>query len=178
MKAVMYGAGNIGRGFIGALFSQAGYEVTFVDVANPVVDALNCRNSYPVRVISSDGFEDISVNNVRAVNGKDIDATAKAIAEADIMATAVGVNILKFIIPNLIAGLRLRIKKGNAPFNIIICENLMDANKVLEGMLMAELTPEEQSWFSQNVGLVEASIGRMVPIQTDDMKDGDNLRVC
>jgi len=39
-KAVMYGAGNIGRGFIGALLSQSGYEVTFVDVAQPVVAAL------------------------------------------------------------------------------------------------------------------------------------------
>ncbi|MCI9383732.1 MAG: mannitol-1-phosphate 5-dehydrogenase, partial [Lachnospiraceae bacterium] len=33
MKAVMYGGGNIGRGFIGMLFSESGYEVTFVDVA-------------------------------------------------------------------------------------------------------------------------------------------------
>ena len=178
MKAVMYGGGNIGRGFIGALFSQAGYEVTFVDVADPVVDELNRRNSYPIRVINSDGYEDITVTNVRAVNGKDIDATAKAIADADIMATAVGVNILKFIIPNLVAGLRCRMANGDAPFNIIICENLMDANKVLEGMLMEQLTEEEQNWFKRNVGLVEASIGRMVPIQTEEMKDGDPLRVC
>ena len=33
MNAVMYGGGNIGRGFIGALLSQSGYRVTFIDVA-------------------------------------------------------------------------------------------------------------------------------------------------
>lgn len=178
MKAVMYGGGNIGRGFIGALFSQAGYEVTFVDVADPVVDELNRRHSYPVRIISSEGYQDTIVTNVCAVNGKDTYATAKAICEADIMATAVGVNVLKFIIPNIIAGLRMRMEKGDAPFNIIICENLMDANKILEGMLLEHLTADEQNWFYRNVGLVEASIGRMVPIQTDEMKDGDPLRVC
>ncbi len=177
-KAVMYGGGNIGRGFIGALLSQAGYEVTFVDVADTVVDELNRRHSYPVRIISNNGHEDVNVKNVRAVNGKDIEATADAIADADIMATAVGVNILKFIIPNLVAGLRKRMQRGNAPFNIIICENLMDANKVLERMIKEQLTDEEIVWFDENIGLVEASIGRMVPIQTEEMKDGDPLRVC
>ena len=39
-QAVMYGGGNIGRGFIGALMSGAGYEVTFIDVAEPVVREL------------------------------------------------------------------------------------------------------------------------------------------
>lgn len=178
MKAVMYGGGNIGRGFIGMLLSASGYEVTFVDVAQPVIEALNQRHSYPVRIISSDAHEDVLVENVCAVDGNDTAAVAKAIAEADIMATAVGVNILKFIIPNLVAGIRLRREQNKPPFNIIICENLMDANKVLEGMLKAQLTQDEQEWFDENIGLVEASIGRMVPVQTEAMKDGDPLRVC
>lgn len=53
MKAVMYGGGNIGRGFIGALFSQAGYEVTFIDVAESVVQALSEQHEYPVRYVSN-----------------------------------------------------------------------------------------------------------------------------
>ena len=178
VKAVMYGAGNIGRGFIGMLFSASGYEVTFVDVAEPVVEALNRERQYPVRIVSNEGYRDIDVLHVSAVNGKDSDKTAQAIAEADVMATAVGVNILKFIVPNLAAGIRLRRKRGKGPLNIIICENLMDANKVLEGMLKAELTAEEAAWFDENIGLVEASIGRMVPVQTEEMKAGNSLRVC
>ena len=56
MKAVMYGAGNIGRGFIGALLSQAGYRVSFVDVADPVVQELRTREKYPVRYVSNEGL--------------------------------------------------------------------------------------------------------------------------
>ena len=177
-KAVMYGAGNIGRGFIGMLFSQSGYEVTFVDVAEAVVDTLNRDHAYPIRIVSNDGSQDIEVQNVRAVNGNDTEAVADAIASCDIMATAVGVNILKFIVPDLTAGIRKRMQRNGGPLNIIICENLMDANKVLERMLKEQLTEKETLWFDENVGLVEASIGRMVPVQTEEMKDGNPLRVC
>ncbi|MDO4547361.1 MAG: mannitol dehydrogenase [Clostridia bacterium] len=178
MKAVMYGAGNIGRGFIGMLFSKSGYEVAFVDVAEPVVAAINDRREYPVRIVSNDGCEDIIVKNVRAVDGKDAPSVARAIDEADIMATAVGVNVMKFIAPVIAQGIKLRCKNGRKPLNIIICENLIDANKVMAKLIKASLTDEEKAWFDKNIGLVEASIGRMVPVQTDEMKDGDPLRVC
>lgn len=178
MKAVMYGAGNIGRGFIGALFSQSGYRVTFIDVAKPVVEALQARGSYPVRVLTGDGYEDVFVGPVDAVDGTDADAVAETIAGADVMATAVGAKILKFIAPNIAAGLKKRIASGAGPLNILICENLIDANRVLEGLIREHLNAAEQAWFMENVGLVEASIGRMVPVQTKDMQDGDPLRVC
>ena len=178
MKAVMYGGGNIGRGFIGATLSQSGYAVTFIDVAEPVVNALREKKSYPVRYVSSEGYEDVVIENVTAVNGNDMEAAAEAIACCDIMATAVGARVLQYIVPNIVAGLRRRWARTDAPLNILICENLNDANKVLEGLLKAQLTEEECRKFDGTVGLVEASIGRMVPVQTEEMKDGDPMRVC
>ena len=176
-KAVMYGGGNIGRGFIGALLSQSGYEVTFIDVAESVVQHLQSNRRYPIRIVTTEGHEDIWIENVTAVNGNLPDAI-DAIADCDIMATAVGARILKFIVPNIVAGLRKRWAMNGGPLNIIICENLNDANKILEGMLKEHLTEEEQVKFDETVGLVEASIGRMVPVQTEEMKDGEPLRVC
>ena len=174
----MYGGGNIGRGFVGALMSLSGYRVTFIDVALPVVEELREKECYPLRFVSNEGKEDITITNVTAVNGNDTEAASDVIARCDIMATAVGARILKFIIPNIVAGLRKRWAAGGAPLNIIICENLNDANKVVERMIKEQLSPEEQRIFDENVGLVEASIGRMVPVQTDEMKDGEPLRVC
>ena len=170
-QAVMYGGGNIGRGFIGATLSQSGYEVTFIDVAEPVVKALQEKKQYPVRYVSSEGHEDVTIEHVTAVNGNDQEAASEAIANCDIMATAVGARILKFIVGNIVAGLRKRWARDDRPLNIIICENLMDANKVMEGMLKDLLTDEEKKHFDEKVGLVEASIGRMVPVQTEEMKD-------
>lgn len=117
------------------------------------------------------------IANVTAVNGN-LPGAVDAIANCDIMATAVGARILQFIVPNIIAGLRKRWETGKAPLNIIICENLNDANKILEAMLKEQLTEEEQTLFDESVGLVEASIGRMVPVQTEEMKAGEPMRVC
>ena len=178
MNAVMYGGGNIGRGFIGALLSQSGYRVTFIDVAEPVVKHLQEKQCYPIRYVYSGGHEDVLVENVTAVNGNDAEAASEAIANCDIMATAVGARILKFIVPNIVAGLRKRWANGAKPLNIIVCENLMDANLVVEGMIKEQLTAEECKKFDETVGLVEASIGRMVPVQTEEMKDGEPMRVC
>lgn len=178
MKAVMYGGGNIGRGFIGMLFSQSGYEVTFVDVVPAVVEHLNKEHCYPVRIISDEGHEDHMITNVDAVGGNDPEAVAAAIADADIMATAVGAKILKFIAPNIALGIKKRFANGGRPLDIIVCENLMNADKVLEGLIKEHLNEEEQHVMDEKVGLAEASIGRMVPVQTDEMKDGNPMRVC
>ena len=166
-QAVMYGGGNIGRGFIGATLSQSGYEVTFIDVAEPVVKALQEKKQYPVRYVSSEGHEDVMIEHVTAVNGNDQEAASEAIANCDIMATAVGARILKFIVGNIVAGLRKRWARDDRPLNIIICENLMDADQYLKNLVQP----------NGNVGFVEASVGRMVPVMTDEMREGDITKV-
>ncbi len=177
MKAVMYGAGNIGRGFIGQLLSQSGYSVAFVDVNPDVIKAINDAGRYPINILHKTSSEEIWVENVSCVDGKDIDAVAQAIAEADIMATAVGVNILKFVAAPIAAGLKKRWENGNnTPLNIIICENLIGADRVLKELIAANL--DDTSKLDSLVGFVEASIGRMVPVQTPEMQNGNPLRVC
>lgn len=178
MKAVMYGAGNIGRGFIAQLFSESGFHTTFIDVVDSVVDALNKDGSYPIYVTSGDGYVRTEVSDVSAVNGKDADAVAAAISEADVMATAVGVNILKFIAPPIAAGIRRRFLNGAGPLNVIVCENKIDANVFLRDLIAAELTAEEREYLYENVGFVEASIGRMVPAAPSYIKEKEALAVC
>lgn len=177
-NAVMYGAGNIGRGFIGQLFSQTGYHVIFIDIVQDTVDRLNADSCYPVKIARRDGYEEMTVHNVSAVNGKDFSKTAEVISKADIMATAVGVNILPYIADVVAAGIKKRYDEGNnTPLNIIICENLIDANKYFEKLLKEKLPAQIHDWFDATIGLVEASIGRMVPVMTSEMKGDNPLRV-
>ena len=178
MRAVMYGAGNIGRGFIAQLFCASGYHTTFVDVVDEVINKLNSDNEYPLYVTRGDEYERGVVTGVDAVDGKDPDAVAAAIAEADVMATAVGVNILKFIAEPISRGVRERMKRGAGPLDVIVCENKIDANAVLHDLIAGYLSEEEKVYFDANFGFVEASIGRMVPATPAGIKEKEPLAVC
>ena len=125
--AVMIGAGNIGRGFIGAAFAASGYETVFIDVNEELVGAINARGEYPVRILLPDGGRrDTMVRGVRAVSGRDTGAAAAEIAKAGICATAVGVRAMPLIAPELALGLALRTREEAPPLNIIVCENMKD----------------------------------------------------
>ena len=178
-KAVMYGAGNIGRGFIGQLFHMSGYEISFIDVNMTVIDKLNTDGQYPIYITEGDGYREYTVTGVHGVNGRDNDAIAEAIAEADIMATAVGVNILKFIAAPFAGGVRRRMQLGiKEPLNVIICENLIQADKYFAGLVKENLNEDECKYFDEHIALVEPSIGRMVPATPKELAEKNPLAVC
>ncbi len=178
MKAVMYGAGNIGRGFIAQLFNLSGYETCFVDVNPDVVNKLNEDGRYPLFITDKGEYIKTEVDRVRCADGKDLCAVAREIAEADIMATAVGVNILKFIAKPISEGVKARMKSGKGPLDIIICENKIDANIYLHDLISEHLNDQEREYFDANFGFVEASIGRMVPKTPDSISAEYPLAVC
>ena len=175
----MYGAGNIGRGFIGQLLDMSKYAISFIDVNMDVINRLNTDKQYPIYITEGDSYREYLVTNVSGVNGRDNEAIAEAMSEADIMATAVGVNILKFIAEPFAGGVRRRMQKGIAtPLNVIICENMIEADKYFAGLVKGYLTEEEGEYFDSHIGLVEPSIGRMVPATPKEIADKNPLAVC
>lgn len=176
-KAVMYGAGNIGRGFIGKVFSDSGYEVCFLDIDKKVIEAFNKDHEYTVRIVSDDAEVCETVGPVYAVNANTEEAVGE-IASCDIMATAVGVNVLPHIIHTIAEGLKLRKKVGGRPLNIILAENQLDVDQLMREWIYAELTEGERQWADENLGLVEASIGRMVPPLTPGERKKNPLLIA
>ncbi|MBR2449142.1 MAG: mannitol dehydrogenase [Clostridia bacterium] len=175
-KFLMYGAGNIGRGFIGQLFSEAGYSVGFIDINKEIIARLNNDKEYPVGIVSNKGVKDVIVKNVYGIDGSDTELVSEEIACADVMATAIGVNVLKYIAKPIALGLKKRFERNAKPLNIIICENLIGADEFLKG-LICEQIPEYTERINNEIGFIEASIGRMVPVLSEDKKQGNPLRV-
>jgi len=163
---------------MGQIFSQSGYELIFIDISESVIETLNRDGRYPVRIMSENGSKDDWIEGVRAINGSNTGEAADAIAAADCMAVSVGVRAMKFIAPVIASGIKKRIALNGNPLDIIICENLLDAGKILADLIKEYLDNGEKIFFDENIGLVDASIGRMVPVQTPQMQDGNPLRVC
>jgi mannitol-1-phosphate 5-dehydrogenase len=173
---VQFGAGNIGRSFIGRQFFEAGYEVVFVDIDTQLIDRLNDRHSYPV-VVKQSGQADsvLLVEGIRAIDGRDSEAVIAALVSADIVATSVGQRALGAILQVLAQGLVARKQAGRPPLDVIIAENLRAAadffRQTLAGYLPADFA------LSSAVGLVETSIGKMVPIMPQSALAADPLQL-
>lgn len=175
-KLVLIGAGKIGRSFIGQLFSRSGYEVVFIDVDEKIVAALNQHGRYKVVIKSDDGDDEIWINNVRGVFGNNKEEVASEIASAGIMAISVGINSIPKVAPLIAEGLKLRVEKYPAnPLDIILAENLRDAAQVV-GDEVKKYLPDSFE-FEEKVGLVETSIGKMVPIMPENFAEDDPLLV-
>ncbi|NIY48876.1 mannitol-1-phosphate 5-dehydrogenase [Cedecea colo] len=162
MKALHFGAGNIGRGFIGKLLADAGIQLTFADVNQVVLDALNARRSYQVHVVGEQEQVD-TVSNVNAVSsiGEEV---IDLIAEVDLVTTAVGPVVLERIAPSIAKGLVLRRANGNVkPLNIIACENMVRGTSQLKAHVLKALPEDDQTWVEQHIGFVDSAVDRIVP---------------
>ena len=151
MKAVMYGAGNIGRGFIAKRFFLSGADTTFIDVNTELVDRLNAAGKYPVYVTRGNEYVPEWVERINAVNGRDEQAVINTIADTDIMATALGVNILPRVAELLAKAIVARMKKSGRPLNILICENLIGSDSYLRGLVEPHIPAEAKDFFDKNV---------------------------
>jgi mannitol-1-phosphate 5-dehydrogenase len=169
VKALHFGAGNIGRGFIGALLNRSGYDVCFVDVVQELVDEINRRREYTVE-IAEDSQEKIKVSGVRAVNGQDLNAVVTEMLEANLVTTAVGPNVLKLIAPTIAKGLAVRVKKNSQPLNIIACENVVGGSSILKEHIYHHLNESDRKKVDELVGFPDAAVDRIVPLQKHEDK--------
>jgi mannitol-1-phosphate 5-dehydrogenase len=168
-KAIQYGAGNIGRGFMGQLFWEAKYHTTFIESRKDIVRLLNERKKYPLKLLDAYSRKeiDLSIDNIDCLEADNEKAIAESVSKADIIGTAVGVKILKLIAPFLAKGLKERKGENPRPVDIYLCENTLEASNILKEAVFEYLTPEEINWAEDNVGFVGTVVARMVPPTSD-----------
>jgi len=164
MKAVHFGAGNIGRGFVGLLLHEGGYDLVFSDVSAALVEAINSASSYTVHEVGEGGV-DKEVTGFRAIDSSvDAEALVDEIATADVVTTAVGPTILKFVAPHIVAGLALR-DPSLPPLQIMACENAIGATDQLREHVVG-LAGESWDALASRSVFANTAVDRIVPAQS------------
>lgn len=162
MNALHFGAGNIGRGFIGKLLADAGISVVFADVNEMVINALRERQSYPVKIVGEDCVIE-TVANVSAVDSRSTDII-NLVATVDLITTAVGPTVLQIIAKSVAQGIEKRMLDNNsAPLNIIACENMVRGTSQFKAMVFAHLNDAQQAFADAHIGFVDSAVDRIVP---------------
>ncbi|UKA54266.1 mannitol-1-phosphate 5-dehydrogenase [Arthrobacter sp. FW305-BF8] len=163
MKAVHFGAGNIGRGFVGLLLHEAGYEVVFADVADALISQLAGTDSYSVHEVGENPAVR-TVDNFRAVNSGTQEAQLiEEIATADIVTTAVGPHILKFVAPAIAKGIAAR-AAGLPPLQVMACENAINATDLLRESIVSSWD-EAAGSLADSAVFANTAVDRIVPNQ-------------
>lgn len=170
MKALHFGAGNIGRGFIGKLLADSGVQVIFADVNQQVIELLKTQQSYNVKIVGENINVIEQVSNVSGVNSTDEAALIELFKQVDLVTTAVGPTVLKIIASSIAKGIEARFASGNQqPLNIIACENMVRGTTFLKEQVFAHLSPELQAKAEQFIGFVDSAVDRIVPpVQVDE----------
>jgi len=165
MKAVHFGAGNIGRGFVGLLLHEGGYDIVFSDVAASLVDAINAASQYTVHEVGEGGHDTV-VTGFRAINSAtDPQALIDEIATAEVVTTAVGPTILRFVAPHILAGLALR-EPSLPPLQVMACENAIGATDTLRDEIRAQ-AGEAWDAISGRAVFANTAVDRIVPAQPE-----------
>lgn len=162
MKALHFGGGNIGRGFIGKILAEAGYEVVFADINMTVIDRLNQDHGYTVHVVGEGVDQHETVKNVRGINSGDEAAVTAEISDATLVTTAVGPPVLEILAPLLARSLAARYRAGGAPLNIIACENMVRGSSFLKEKVLAA-AGDDAALIDANTGFVDCAVDRIVP---------------
>ena len=135
MKAVHFGAGSIGRGFIGDLLNESGYEITLVDIDEKIIKQINASNSYDLFVIE-DHYRKKTIKHVQAVSSLNEDTVIEQIEDADIITTSVWADNLSKVAPTILKGLKERQKNNKPRINILACENAMFNSELLRDYIL------------------------------------------
>ncbi len=166
-QAVVFGAGNIGRSFVGAIFAKNGLKVMFVDADANLVNNLTSRKGYRILIKRNNQADEVvQVSNIDAIHSSQTDRIIELLGDCRICATSVGQAALPKVVPVIAEGIKRRELLSHRPLDVIIAENIRSGADYFRKILA------ENGCNGYRTGLVETSIGKMVPIMTkEDLAD-------
>ena len=168
---IIWGAGRIGRGFIGDLFNSENYQITFVDAVWELVKALEENGEYRVvRAFSEDNVEEVDISGYSILHPSQRGEIQQVINKANIMAISVYPQKFGAVADQLREHLLQRRKTTDEPMDILLCTNLIHAGPKFADYLYKGLDNPEKEELEVKTGIVETLVIRICPDPPDDVR--------
>jgi mannitol-1-phosphate 5-dehydrogenase len=176
-NAIQFGAGNIGRGFMGQLFWEIKYHIIFIESNKKLIDSINKEKKYPLKLLDAYKKNEsiLMIDNIESILIDDSENVFSAIESADVISTAVGVSHLEDISSVISEGLSRRKYSNPHPIDIYLCENSLEAPMILKKFVYKNLNSDIRKWTDKNVGFVGMIVARMVPQSIESPKKANPL---
>ena len=152
--AVVFGAGNVGKGLLAELFQDAGLRTVFVEENHAVVASLRRERSYTLRLHSRRDVLTRVISSFEICRPGE-PMTRDALRRADVCATAVGADNLQAVAPHIARACE---ERDRTTWNVLVCENRCDGAQILAEHVQAHLSGNR----TRTPGIVQCSVERMV----------------
>ena len=173
-KVLIIGAGASGRGHVGQLALESGYDVTFVEKDRDLVEGLRKSKKYVVHLVSAQP-RDFVVDRFEILHLGEPEAVYRALVSSPLIFTVVGPNNLKDVANYLRPMLERWLRAGNDTGgqdskNVLCCENMDRSSTVFKGMLLEGFPPELAGALDARVGFPDTMIARVVAKPKDPLR--------
>ncbi|MCL1944604.1 MAG: hypothetical protein FWF56_02195 [Firmicutes bacterium] len=168
MLAVHFGIKDKGRGLVGQVLNNSGFDICFVDTDKSMIDEINKKQSYNI-FFADDANTQIRIDGVAGINinGSVLDLK-KIIKDADLISTTLSIGTLKKIAPLLAQSINYRLQHTKIPLNIVVCEDNPKTASVLKDSILPHIERDLLPLVEQNIGFVNATLDRIIPEQNNE----------
>lgn len=179
-NVVVIGSGMSGRGYIGELLFKDGWNITFADIDQDLIDKLNANKKYTVyKYDNDDNKEVVEVNKFKALNTvTNHNEYIKSLVEADLIMTALYSNAFEKVTDDIVEVLRYKYNNSiNTKTTITLGANYVGLYDKYNELIRKKLKQNEIPFYQDNVNLVESIILRVSSKGTQKQLENDELAI-
>jgi mannitol-1-phosphate 5-dehydrogenase len=167
-RVMILGAGSTGRGHLGELAFEAGWELVLADKNRDLVQALRDAGRYTVHLYGPRGVRHVTVDRCRAYHVSEVGALLQEALDIPLMLTSLFSENLPEVAPLVARIITARHAAGvNVPLNIVCCENMQHSGSMLKSIVRPLLAAQVDAYALARVGFPDCMVSRVVPLAVE-----------
>ncbi len=176
---VIWGAGNIARGFAADLFGEAGYSVVFVDTDESLIRKLKEKESYNVVYGEKEAGKQTTVAQYTALHASEKDAIMALLQDCDGIAVSVPAQAFENVADVLAETVRQRMaQKVKKPLDVFLFADMLHPPAILKEAVSSKLSAEATAYLDKKIGFVDTCVNGIAATPTKTVLAKDPLAVA